>query len=106
MELSGIPSYQIDWSNTNLPDQWKKFQQHVELIFKAPLKAKDEEEKVSYLLLWIGDQGREIYNTFTLSDNDQKKLKPHYDKFKAHVQPKVNSIFARYKFNNIVQDEG
>ena len=103
MDLSGIPPPVMNWSSSNLPEQWESFLMHVKLIFTGPLKAKSEEEKVSYLLLWIGDQGRQIYRTWTLSVEDAKKLDTFYNKFKAHVQPKLNPIFARYQFNNQVQ---
>lgn len=33
MDLSGIPPPKMDWESTNLPEAWKKFQQHVDLIF-------------------------------------------------------------------------
>ena len=56
MNLSGIPS-------SNLPEQLEKFKLHVELVFSGPLKDKSEEDKVSYLLLWIGEEGRYIYKT-------------------------------------------
>ena len=99
--MEGVPAPKMDWEGSNLPENWKKFQAHVELIFKGPLKEKDEEIKVTYLLLWVGDKGREIRNTWTdLSVDDAKKLEPHYTRFKAHVQPKLNPIFARFKFNN------
>ena len=35
----------------------------------------------------------------------QKKLETYYKRFKDHVQPKLNPIFARYKFNNEVQNQ-
>ena len=38
----------------------EKFHRHVELIFQGPLKSKEEEEKVAYLLIWVDDKGREI----------------------------------------------
>ena len=104
MDLSGIPHPKIKWDSTNLPDEWEKFQTHVELIFSGPFKEKSEQEKVSYLLLWVGEQGRQIYKTWTgISERDSKKLNTYYDRFKRHVQPKLNPIFARFRFNNEVQ---
>ncbi|MCG7879449.1 MAG: RNase H-like domain-containing protein, partial [Candidatus Thiodiazotropha endolucinida] len=103
MDLSGIPQPRMDWESSNLPEAWKKFQQHVELVFNGPLKAKTEEVKCTYLLLWVGEKGRDIYNTWVMDDDDKKKLKPHYDRFAAHVRPKLNPVFTRYKFNNEVQ---
>ena len=44
-------------------------------MFSGPLKAKTEEEKVSYLLLWVGVKGRDIRHTWTdISADDAKKL--------------------------------
>lgn len=59
---------------------------------------------MKYLLLWVGDRGREIYATWTdITADDKKKLEPHYDRFKRYVQPKLNPIFARYKFSKEMQ---
>ena len=104
MELSGITPPAMRWDDTNLPEQWEKFRRHVDLIFSGPLKSKTEEEHVSYLLLWVGDKGRDIRHSWTdISEGDAKKLKTFYSRFKKHVQPTLNPIFARYQFNNEVQ---
>lgn len=76
MELSGITPPRFDWEDTNLPEQWERFKRHIELIFKGPLKEKSEEEKVAYLLLWIGEKGRDVHATWTgISATDAKNLK-------------------------------
>ncbi|MCG7878659.1 MAG: hypothetical protein JAY78_20305, partial [Candidatus Thiodiazotropha taylori] len=89
----------------NLLEAFKKFRQHAELVFAGALKEKDEEVHVTYLLLWVGEKGREIYNTLTLTDAQRKKVKDICEAFQKHVQPKSNPVFARYKFNNEVQGE-
>jgi hypothetical protein len=40
----------------------------------------------------------------TISEDDQKSIKTFYDKFKAHVQPKLNPIFAIYQLYHQMQD--
>ena len=57
MELSGIPQPKMDWESSNLPAEWKKFKQHVELILAGPLNKKEEAEKCTYVLLWVGSKG-------------------------------------------------
>lgn len=47
-------------------------------MFKGPLRARNEEEKCSYLLLWVGEKGRDVYHTWTLTADDAKKLKTYY----------------------------
>ena len=54
----------MDWSSSDLP--WKAFKQHCEFFFGGPLKQKSEEVKCNYLMLWVGDKGREIYSTWEL----------------------------------------
>ena len=79
---------------------------HTALMFSGPLKTKTEEEKVSYLLLWVGDKGRDIRHTWAgISADDAKKLGTFYERFKKHVRPTLNPIglFARYQFNNEIQ---
>ncbi|KAL1276716.1 hypothetical protein QQF64_036339 [Cirrhinus molitorella] len=75
-------------------------------MFKGPLHEKSEEEHCSYLLLWIGERGRDIYNTWTLTEANAKLLNTYYDKFEAYVMPKKNHIYARYKFQEKVQTDG
>ena len=103
MENAGVPTPRMDWDSSNLPDAWRKFRQHVELMFSGPLSAKEEEEKCSYLLLWIGEKGRDVYNTWTLTADERKVLQTYYEKFEAYVTPKANPIFARYKFHEKIQ---
>ncbi len=95
----------MNWEATNLPEAWRKFQHHAELMFSGPLKKKGEDEKCSYLLLWVGEKGRDIFNTWTLFADEVNILKSYYDCFTAYVEPKANVIFARYKFHEKVQGE-
>lgn len=105
MEFSGIQAPRMEWDSSNLPEAFEKFERHAKLMFSGPLKAKTEEEHVSYFLLWIGDKGRDIHCTWKdISEEDAKKLETYYDRFRAYVQPKLNPIFARYKFFNQTQE--
>ena len=54
----------MDWDSGNIPESWTKFKQHMELMFKGPLKGKSEAEKCAFLLLWIGEKGRDVYNAW------------------------------------------
>ena len=100
MESLGISAPKMEWESSNLKEAWKRFRQVTELMFSGPLKSKSEQEKCSYLLLWVGEKGRDIYNTWTLSEDESKKLKTYYDKYESYVKPKTNSLFCRYKLEN------
>lgn len=106
MDPSGVPTPQMDWDSANLPDAWRRFVQHVKLMFTGPLKEKEEATQCSYLLLWVGERGRDIYNTWTLTSDEAKKLDTYYTRFEEYLMPKTNTIFARYKFNERLQGEG
>ena len=57
------------------------------------------------MLIWVGQKGRDIYNTWSnISDDDRKKLETYYERFESHVSPKANPVFARFKFHSRVQD--
>lgn len=71
--------------------------------FRRPLQQYRGGEQCSYFLLWVGDKGRDIFNSWDISADDSKKLDSLNEHFKNHVQPKSNPVFARYKFNNEVQ---
>ena len=99
-----IPS--LDWESNDLPREWKNFQTHAEFMFAGPLKNKSEEEKCSFLMLWVGNKGRDIYGTWALTAEQKKSLSTLCTKFKDYVEPKSNKVFARYQFQCIVQGEG
>jgi hypothetical protein len=105
MELTGVPMPKMDWASSNLPEAWTQFQEHTALIFAGPLRDREESEKCTYLLLWIGQKGREIHKSWNLTVEQNKKLDVLYKKFLEYVQPKLNSVFKRYQFNNMVQGD-
>lgn len=75
--MPGILPPTMDWDSSNLSETWEKFLCHVELIFRGPLKSKTEDEKLEYLLIWVGDNGRDIQQSWKLGENDRKSLKTH-----------------------------
>ena len=56
-------------------------------------------------MLWVGEKGRDVFETWNLSNEESKKLTSCYEKFEAYVKPKSDNSFARYKFHNIIQQE-
>lgn len=74
--MSGITPSTMDWDSSNLPETWEKFQRHME---------------------------RDVHQSWTLAADAAKKLKTYYEKIQKHTQPKLNPVFARFRFNNEVQ---
>ena len=60
---------------------------------------------MSYILLWLGPQGVEIYDSWNLSEADQQDTKKVWDAFSAYFEPKSNFRLSRYQLRNIKQEE-
>ena len=104
MALSGMECPQMHWEGDNHKENWRRFKQHVELMFFGPLKSRQGAEKCSYLLIWVGQKRRDIYNTWIdITDEDKSKLQTHYDRLESNVSPRANPIFARFKFHGRFQ---
>ncbi|CAG2185889.1 unnamed protein product [Mytilus edulis] len=95
----------MDWESSDLPTSWKTFKQHVQFMFEGPLKSKNEETKCNYLMIWVGNKGRDIYSTWNLQVAEAKLLKTYYEKFENYVKPKSNKLYARYKFTTRKQSD-
>ena len=72
-ELAGLPIPTMGWNSPDAPQAFKKFKARCELYFSGPLKEKSEDEQISYLLMWSGDDGIEIVSTMNLSATDKTK---------------------------------
>ena len=95
----------MNWESKDLVNTWKTFYTHVEFMFKGPLKEKEDEEKCAYLMIWVGEHGREVYGTWDVSEDDRKKPDALRAKFANYVEPKSNTVFNRYKFQCRIQQQ-
>ena len=64
MEFSGIHPPQMNWDSPVMAECWAKSKQHADLMFEGLLSDKTETQEVSYLLLWVGEKGGDIFSTF------------------------------------------
>lgn len=107
MEAMFKPPEQLVVNDANLAEQWKRFKQRFELYAVAiDLKSKSQEQQVAIFLTIIGEDGLELYNSFTLTSAEQKSLDAIKGKFDEYCSPKKNIIFERFKFNSVIQKEG
>ena len=94
----------MDWDAKDLDTAFKSFKEHCDFMFGGPLKAKSDEEKCNYLMLWVGVKGRNIYSTWKLTNDQKKSISEHYKKFESYCKPKSNKIYSRYIFRSRVQE--
>ena len=60
-------------------------------MFSSVLKDADDEEKVSYILLWSGEKGLDIYNSWTFTKKeDRKKPAIIFERFENQLEPKMS----------------
>ena len=88
----------MDWLSGDLPGAWRSFKQHCEFMFGGPLKGKSQDQLCNYLMTWVGEKGRDIYNTWTLTGDESKKLKTYYEKFESHVNQNQTKVSLDINF--------
>jgi hypothetical protein len=96
----------IDWdSGPELYSRYRKWRQKCEMIFDGPLKDTEEAVKCKYLLIWAGDRGLDLYNSWTRNDDQQKELVNYWTNFERFVNPQSNFLIARYKLRRLTQGD-
>ena len=102
-DLSGIEPPRMNWLATDLPTEFRSFRQYCELIFSGPFAEKGQSERVTYILLWVGQEGRRMYNTWDLSETDKKDVEVIWAKFQALIEPKSNYRLSRFHLQKFRQ---
>ena len=93
----------------NIREHWKRWKQELELYLVVTENKERKENKVkcSIFLSCIGPQGREIYNTFTFSQEEENfDYNAIVQKFENFCIPRQNITLLRYKFLTYKQKEG
>ena len=104
-DLVGFEPPKMDWTTgPDLITRFKRFRQKCELLFEGPLKSRAPEQKCSYLLLWAGDYGLDLFNTWNLTTDQKKNISEYWKRFEEHVQPQANKILNRYYLRNLKQN--
>ena len=75
----------------------------MKLYLDITMNDRDEKDKCSAFLYIIGQEGREIFNTMTILDEDVDKLDTLFNKFKEYCAPRENITVWRHRFHTRVQ---
>ena len=95
----------MDWSaNEGLYNRFKMWKQRSELLFEGPMDKTEENVKCKYLLYWAGERGLELYNSWGLTEAEQKVLQNYWEKFEAFVKPQSNELMAAWELHHIKQE--
>ena len=77
-----------------------RFWRQATCILDGPLHDKAEPVKVSYLKMWIGDKGLDVFKGFTFAEPvDATDLRAVATKFDEYCSPRKNNIMAALKLN-------
>ena len=93
------PPPELDLSSTGpttIAERWRQWKQTMQLFIELSMADKSEKEKCSVFLYTIGQAGRDVYNTMTLSEGDRNKIDVLFTKFEVYCKPKQNVTVERY----------
>ncbi|KAK2703622.1 hypothetical protein QYM36_017924 [Artemia franciscana] len=93
----------INWNAISLADEWNPFEQHAWLMLIGQPADKSEKAQCEYLLIWVGEKGRDIFSTFQLEQTEANKVEPFLNILKImqaqrNTRPKKYTVLARYMF--------
>lgn len=102
MKLSSMGDYRgispMDFSG-NLAENWRLWKQKFEnYLLATEISRKSDPVKIAQLLHFIGEEGFHIYNSFSIDNPAELKLKDVLDKFEEHFLPRKNLAYERFKF--------
>ena len=78
-----------------------KFKRTCKYIFNGPLATKAV--KVQYIMLWAGEEGRDIRDGWALSEANSKILASHWTGFENNAKPKFSFRVSRFQLRAIKQ---
>ena len=105
-DLIGFEPPKIDWTpGPDLPQRLRRFRQKCELLFDGPLIERTTEQRCRYILLWTGDYGLDLFNTWNLTGEEQNKPEEYWKRFEGHVKPQSNHILNRFYLRNLRQNK-
>jgi hypothetical protein len=91
----------------NLAENWKKFRQAFDIfVIAAEVDSKKDPIKVAILLNVVGEEARDLFETFGLPDADKISFGKVLAAFENHCLPKKNILFERSVFYHRHQADG
>ncbi len=92
----------------NVDENWRSFKQHFLLYLTAiGASSNSGERNVALLLTVAGPQAIEVFNTFTLVDDEDKDdLDTVLELFDDYCTPRKNEVYERYVFHSCVHKQG
>lgn len=93
----------MNWSVADLVAEYSLFKQRCKLLFSV--RDIKKEKQVDYILLLIGTEGMERYNSWALTGDAAKDSKTVWEKFKQCIEPRHNFRVGRLFLQKIHQED-
>ncbi|PIK45946.1 hypothetical protein BSL78_17195 [Apostichopus japonicus] len=94
----------MDWNSSNQGESFKLFKQRLELYFQ--IKKITGADQVPILLLAVGEEGLQRYNSWTLTVEESICASTLFGKFMAQLEPAENFRIARLKLETTINNPG
>ena len=103
-DLAGVNPPKFDWAADDPASTFRKFKRYCEILLSTPtFESKQGADKVNYILLWLGPQGVEIFDSWNLTAEQASNPVTVWKKFSDYFEPKTNFRLARYQLRDIRQ---
>ena len=96
----------MDWDALDPITAFARFKQKCHLMFSSALKDTNDEGKGSDILLWSGEKGLDIFNSWTFTkEEDKKKPANIFEQFENQLEPKTSDRIHRYTLQGMRQEQ-
>lgn len=91
----------------NLAENWKRFDRNFQnFLIAAGRDRRSDRMKIATFLNAIGEEALEVYDTFTLSDEQRQNYDEVIRAFEEFCKPKTNEVYERFVFYKRNQAHG
>lgn len=91
----------------DLGENWRKFKSNFNIYSKASgCTLKTQDIQAAILLHCVGQEAREIFESFDMTEEEKNKPGEIITKFDAYFLPQTNKSIERHRFNTRVQLKG
>lgn len=91
----------------NLSENWRRFKRYFDIFMTAgELNEKSDAIKVSTFLNAVGEEAIEVFDTFTLTQQQRASYTEVIKAFDDFCKPKKNPVYERFVLNQRKQKEG
>lgn len=91
----------------NMSENWRRFKRNYDIFASAArVDTQTDEIKINTFLNAIGPDAVDLYDTFTMTEQERQNYNAVVMAFETYCNPRKNVIYERYMFNQRNQHDG